>query len=215
MADDVERKTVGGDGERGGAMTGMDKPVIWEFKGAYRFLSNFFIEPDGTCVEVEYQRSKCRDNSDIPRFEGLTPAQAKHLGKQVSLRAYWTAVRVAVMRPLVFGKFYDHPTLAHLLLSTGEAELIEGNHWGDHFWGRVDGGHGMGENWLGRILMETRESMRIIAKTKRAGVHNFRCLCGANISTANTTGKCWDCRRSWELDADGGYDPPMKEALRP
>jgi hypothetical protein len=33
----------------------------------------------------------------------------------------------------------------------------------------------------------------------KAGVYNFRCVCGANISTANPTGKCWDCGRSWEL----------------
>jgi hypothetical protein len=53
------------------------------------------------------------------------------------------------------------------------------------------------------------------ASANKSGVYNFRCVCGANISTANPTGKCWDCGRSWELDADGGYDLPMKEALRP
>ena len=35
-------------------------------------------------------------------------------------------------------KFTD-PMLAEMLLATGDAELIEGNNWGDCYWGRVDG----------------------------------------------------------------------------
>ena len=55
---------------------------------------------------------------------------------------------------------------------------------------------------------------RVAASANKAGVYNFRCVCGANIPTANPTGKCWDCGRDWELDADGNYDPPMKETRR-
>lgn len=45
------------------------------------------------------------------------------------------------------------------LLNTGEAELIEGNTWGDKFWGAVwDKELGwVGQNWLGKLLMEERE----------------------------------------------------------
>lgn len=36
--------------------------AIVSFQGKYRFLSNFFIEPDGTCVEREYQSVKTLDD---------------------------------------------------------------------------------------------------------------------------------------------------------
>lgn len=41
-------------------------------------------------------------------------------------------------------------------ISVFQAELVESNTWGDRFWG-VD--HA-GENWLGRVLMETRTQLR-------------------------------------------------------
>jgi predicted NAD-dependent protein-ADP-ribosyltransferase YbiA (DUF1768 family) len=43
------------------------------------------------------------------------------------------------------------------LLETGDAELIEGNDWGDTFWG-VCGGKG--NNFLGKLLMEVRKELR-------------------------------------------------------
>lgn len=41
--------------------------------------------------------------------------------------------------------------------STGDVELVEGNWWGDRFWGVCDG---VGENRLGRCLMEVRKELR-------------------------------------------------------
>lgn len=46
------------------------------------------------------------------------------------------------------------PEMAERLKATGDAELIEGNYWGDVFWGTCDG---VGENWLGRLLMAQRD----------------------------------------------------------
>ena len=46
--------------------------------------------------------------------------------------------------------------LAGLLLSTGNAELIEGNWWNDTFWGIC---RGKGENHLGKILMNIRNQL--------------------------------------------------------
>lgn len=56
------------------------------------------------------------------------------------------------MRDLLDLKFAD-PALAALLLATGDADLVEGNDWGDRFWGVCDGA---GANMLGRLLMELR-----------------------------------------------------------
>jgi len=43
------------------------------------------------------------------------------------------------------------------LEATAGAVLVEGNAWGDRFWGSVEGS---GQNWLGRLLMEIREVTR-------------------------------------------------------
>jgi predicted NAD-dependent protein-ADP-ribosyltransferase YbiA (DUF1768 family) len=61
------------------------------------------------------------------------------------------------MRTLVRRKFMD-PILAVKLLGTGDAILIEGNGWGDTYWGVCKGA---GLNKLGLILMETRELVRV------------------------------------------------------
>lgn len=64
------------------------------------------------------------------------------------------------MRDLVQDKFAEHPRLAQLLLDTGDALLIEGNNWGDSFWGVTRNGDGDGANYLGKILMEIRRGLR-------------------------------------------------------
>jgi predicted NAD-dependent protein-ADP-ribosyltransferase YbiA (DUF1768 family) len=60
-------------------------------------------------------------------------------------------------------KFTQHQDLARALDGTGNAELQEGNDWGDVFWGRV-WNPGLeiweGENTLGRLLMELRQELR-------------------------------------------------------
>lgn len=44
-----------------------------------------------------------------------------------------------------------------MLLKTGDEELVEGNTWGDTFWGVCKG---KGRNELGKILMKVREEFR-------------------------------------------------------
>ena len=61
------------------------------------------------------------------------------------------------MKELVLQKFSTNAELKDFLLETGEAHLIEGNGWGDTFWG-VSGGKG--ENHLGKILMEVRQELQ-------------------------------------------------------
>ena len=87
-----------------------------------------------------------------------TPMQAARLGRDRSrkLRRDWESVKVAVMRAAVTAKFDQHPELRELLLSTGDAKLIE-HTANDDYWG--DGGDGTGHNWLGRILVEVRATL--------------------------------------------------------
>ena len=42
------------------------------------------------------------------------------------------------------------------IVDTEDMELIEGNSWGDTFWGVCDG---VGENNLGKVLMRVRDRL--------------------------------------------------------
>lgn len=133
--------------------------MIFEFRGDYSFLSNFYIEPDGTHVEGEYQAKKCRNAEDVERFKGLSPKEAKKLARHIDIKYNWDDIKLDIMRGLVKQKFMDHASLRAKLLATGYEEIEEGNWWGDHYWG-VCGGWGF--NWLGKILMDVREMVREI-----------------------------------------------------
>jgi ribA/ribD-fused uncharacterized protein len=91
--------------------------------------------------------------------EAPTPAIAAKLGRDRSkpLRKDWEEIKDCVMRLAVYEKFTQHADLKSILLSTGDAELVEHTS-NDSYWG--DGGDGSGKNMLGKILMETRERLR-------------------------------------------------------
>jgi predicted NAD-dependent protein-ADP-ribosyltransferase YbiA (DUF1768 family) len=82
----------------------------------------------------------------------------------VQLRTGWETSKNAVMKALLIQKFTRHLDLAQALLATGEADLIEGNDWGDVYWG-VCRAHG--RNQLGRQLMEVRALLRSLAGSDR------------------------------------------------
>ena len=138
--------------------------AINSFQGEYRWLSNFWpaqIKWEGhiyPTVEHAYQAAKTVDASEQEAIRKCsTPGKAKRCGRNLTIRPDWEECKLLVMRSLVLLKFRDNPDLKVKLLSTGEAELVEGNPWGDTFWGVCNG---VGENHLGRILMEVREQLR-------------------------------------------------------
>ena len=137
------------------------------FRGDHAFLSNFHRAPFPWCgkewptAEACFQAAKTRDEREAERIRNApTPAAAKRLGRRVDLRPDWEHVKVDVMHSILQAKFAA-PALRDALLATGDAELVEGNTWGDVYWGRVDG---RGGNQLGRTLMRIREDIR-----RRAG----------------------------------------------
>jgi ribA/ribD-fused uncharacterized protein len=136
---------------------------ISEFQAQYRFLSNFWPAPvvyqevEYPTVEHAYQAAKSLclvKRLEISKMK--TPGDAKRAGKYVELRQDWDQVKDEIMENLVRLKF-QIPSLSVLLLQTGNAELIEGNTWGDTYWGRCNG---VGKNKLGVILMKIRDEIR-------------------------------------------------------
>jgi ribA/ribD-fused uncharacterized protein len=124
--------------------------TIDSFTGAYEFLSNFSSEGEvRPSVEHHYQAAKTLDPAERERIlKAPTAGQAKKLGRKVELREDWEQIKLWLMLELLLEKFADQELL-EALLATGDATLIEGNWWGDKFWGVCDD---EGLNWLGRLL---------------------------------------------------------------
>ena len=140
----------------------MASEVISDFRGRYRWLSNFWacaIEYEGATypsTEHAFQAAKTLDENQREEIRlALSPGLAKKLGRQVKLREGWDDMRDEVMLCVTRLKYVD-ADLRKRLLGTGDAELVEGNTWGDQYWGVS---MGVGRNKLGRILMQVRSEI--------------------------------------------------------
>lgn len=136
--------------------------TIDSFRGQYRFLSNFYpsrvklVDEWYPTVEHAYQAAKTDDLNERKQIlHCSSPYDAKKLGRTVNVRKNWHDISLRIMRDLNWQK-YINLELADRLTATYPHELIEGNNWGDTFWGMVDG---VGENHLGKILMRIREQI--------------------------------------------------------
>jgi ribA/ribD-fused uncharacterized protein len=137
----------------------------------HAFLSNFYPSPvvireDSRnlerieCATVEHGFQACKALDPVQRRTSAaapTPGEAKKRGRRATLRPDWDAIRDDIMRSLLAQKFRRGSPLGLRLMATEDAELIEGNTWGDRYWGVIDG---VGENRLGRLLMERRAELR-------------------------------------------------------
>lgn len=145
--------------------------MITAFQGEWRFLSNFWpavvpLALDGKLyptVEHAYQAAK----SDDPVLrkmirDATSPRTAKSLGRKAHLRDGWDTERLAVMEALLREKFKNGALMASLQ-KTYPHELVEGNTWGDRFWGQCEG---QGENHLGRLLMALRDEGRVVTTVR-------------------------------------------------
>lgn len=137
--------------------------AITDFSKENEFLSNFYsctiIYEDITyhTTEAAYQAAKTFDVLDKKGIAvAATPGLAKKLGRRLKMRTDWDEVKISVMEQCLRLKFAQ-PELKKKLLDTGEEYLVEGNHWGDIFWGVCKG---KGENNLGILLMKLREEYK-------------------------------------------------------
>ena len=116
--------------------------MINQFKGQYAFLSNFY--PSGVWYDNQlwgtaehlYQSFKTLKISEMQLiFNAGGPADAKRMGKQITLREDWALVKDACMATTILCKFSQSPPLRDALLETYPHVLIEGNTWHDQYWG--------------------------------------------------------------------------------
>lgn len=143
------------------------------FFGEYRFLSNFwpakvFLDGDEyPSTENAYQAAKYK-SENREYFMKCTAKEAikyTHTNPMNNFTpAEWDAVKYDIMKQLLVQKFDTqlNPDNSEKLKATGTRYLEETNYWEDTYWGvhkisRDDGG--VGENNLGRLLMETRDSL--------------------------------------------------------
>lgn len=136
--------------------------TIEEFRGEYGFLSNFYHSPfeiDNVIwptVEHYFQAMKTVKKEDFDRIKiAKTPGDAKKLGRKVEIIPDWATRRLEVMWQGLYYKFRQNKELRKKILNTYPAVLIEGNRWGDTFWG-FDLNKQIGKNVLGDYLMRLR-----------------------------------------------------------
>ena len=137
--------------------------VIDSFTGEHRFLSNFYpsvIIINGKSyptVEHAYQAAKTVElHQRVWIQNSKTPGEAKRRGRRICMRPDWEQVKTRAMLVMLRKKF-NISELKEELLKTDKATLIEGNTWGDTFWGVCNG---VGENNLGKLLMKVREELK-------------------------------------------------------
>lgn len=136
---------------------------ITQFDGKNRFLSNFFSCPvpyEGLIFpssEHAFVAAKTVDPQTRLNIVVCPSAgEVKKLGRKLQLRPDWEIVKIPEMEKIVRSKFTHNRILGIQLVLTKDAELIEGNWWGDKFWGVCEG---VGENHLGKILMKIRSEL--------------------------------------------------------
>lgn len=145
--------------------------VIDSFKEDYEKFSNFYPvlvyykDIDFPTVEHAFVAGKRKDPMfwrKIAKIPEDKAGKAKRLGRKVKLRKDWNIIKLSHMRKLLNQKF-QYPSFKKLLLSTGDAQLIEGNYWHDNYWGDCyceECVNIIGQNQLGKMLMKVRNLIK-------------------------------------------------------
>lgn len=154
--------------------------VVPEFRGDFFFLSNYDVHVpfpwrNGTFYSGEQAFAFAKTlyvadgigKTALAKSIGeqilgtKSPGEAKKLGRRapLDLDTWDGGHKVQIMREIVRAKFKGVPGYGGKLVNTGAMMLVEGNDWGDSFWGRCldkSTGQMVGLNTLGVILMEER-----------------------------------------------------------
>lgn len=161
-------------------------------KYTHTFLSNFYPSPlqfgglTYPTAEHLYQAAKITpsENPELAAKFAAAPTAAavKKMGRSCKLRPDWEAVKIPAMRHVLSLKFAPKEELGRELQRTQNAWLEERNDWGDRVWGTVDG---VGQNWLGHLLMARREELKFLDPCGYLG-----CDYGPSFSPCYTCQRC-------------------------
>lgn len=141
--------------------------VIDSFSGPYERFSNFYPVTiywnnfNFKSVEHAYVASKSKSFEfwyEIAKLPHDSAGKAKRMGRKIVIRDDWQMLKLSFMRKFLYQKFNYHE-FKELLLSTGDATIIEGNYWHDNYWGNCSCKKCIefeGQNQLGKLLMKIR-----------------------------------------------------------
>jgi ribA/ribD-fused uncharacterized protein len=138
-----------------------------EFSSAWEGKNPIVIDGDKWPTVANYlEAQKFTQHKDIYRqiksTKSLAAVQKIVQANRAKSDRSFDARRPDIMRKAVYAKFTQDNALKALLLNTGDREIIaqqtERSRGVDVYWARDEHGHGL--NWLGRILMETRNLLR-------------------------------------------------------
>ena len=131
---------------------------------AMKFVSTTWSEVSDK--DIDFINKKLEDSgesvtrADLPHIfskQSMSPGGSKKVANYLRrlnyVRADWDDVKVSIMIDLLIQK-YANDEYYGILCSTKGKYLIEGNTWGDTFWGECNG---RGRNFLGRSLMQLRQ----------------------------------------------------------
>lgn len=135
--------------------------------GAFSNLYRCAVELDGVVyptAEHAYQAGKARKPA-VRDWLMSAPspallAMAAHGLYYWDITPGWSTNKFDRMRRALLAKFTQHEDLGQLLLSTGNARLVESatiDNEVNRLWGEVNG---VGRNMLGTLLMEIRQQLR-------------------------------------------------------
>jgi ribA/ribD-fused uncharacterized protein len=144
--------------------------VITSFTGKHFFLSNFYpvrVTYEGRVyptAEHAYVAAKTTDEKVREHISMIpTPGEVKRFGRTMELRHKWDHIKIREMKAILENKFSivrSDVGCYGMLRSTAPSILIEGNAWGDTFWGQSP--VGKGRNELGKLLMAIRDDITIL-----------------------------------------------------
>jgi ribA/ribD-fused uncharacterized protein len=141
--------------------------------GAFSNLYRRLIQFEGNVfptAEHAYQAGKAR-NRAVREWLMAAPspallAMAAHGLYYWDISPDWAEIKFDRMRAVLHAKFTQHEDLRRLLLSTGNARLVESattDNAVNRLWGEVNG---RGENMLGKLLAEVRTELSSMTSKK-------------------------------------------------
>jgi ribA/ribD-fused uncharacterized protein len=152
------------------------------FGGLSNMAPGFPMQIDGIAIRTSeslYQACRFPYDPDLQRLviEQRSPMTAKMITKphRVHTRADWDSVRVGIMRWVLRVKLAQNwESFGELLRCTGGMPIVEDS-YKDTFWGAkaVNSDRLVGQNILGRLLMELRQDL---AKSDAEGLRTVQPL---------------------------------------